>query len=333
MRIKTRVVKVDPENPEEEKIRVAAEVIKKGGLVAFPTETVYGLGADALNERAVRKIFEVKGRPADNPLIVHVSSVEQIYEIAKPNEIAELLIKKFFPGPLTLVMENRKVPKVTTAGLKTVAIRMPDHKIALRLIEMSSPIAAPSANKSGKPSPTKAEHVLEDLGNLVDCIIDGGETKIGLESTVVDTTVYPVEILRPGAVTKEELEKYVDVKFAEDFSVARSPGMKYKHYAPDAETIVLVGKDFLTKAEEIAKDFLKKGYAVGVAGVGVKERRDEIIYRNLGNTLEEVARKLFSVLRELDKECDVIIVQGVEEKGIGKAIMNRLYKAGRVFRI
>ena len=334
MRIKTRVVKVNPENPEENKIGIAAEVIKKGGLVAFPTETVYGLGADALNEKAVRKIFEVKGRPADNPLIVHVSSVEQIYEIAQPNKVAKKLIDAFFPGPLTLVMKNKKVPKITTAGLDTVAIRMPDHKVALKLIELSeTPIAAPSANKSGKPSPTKAEHVFEDLGNLVDVIIDGGETKIGLESTVVDTTVYPVEILRPGAITKEELEEYVDVKYAEDFSVAKSPGMKYRHYAPDAETIVLVGKDFFKKAMQIAEDFVKKGYRVGIAGLDLEDKRDEVIYKNLGRSLEDMAKNLFNVLRELDKECDVIIIQGVEEKGIGKAIMNRLYKAGRVFRI
>ncbi|ADC65025.1 Sua5/YciO/YrdC/YwlC family protein [Ferroglobus placidus DSM 10642] len=334
MKIRTRIIKVDPENPEDDKIGIAAEEIKKGNLVAFPTETVYGLGADALNEKAVRKIFEVKGRPADNPLIVHVSSVDQIYEIAQPNEIAKKLIDAFFPGPLTLVMKNKKVPKITTAGLDTVAVRMPDHKVALKLIELSeTPIAAPSANKSGKPSPTKAEHVLEDLGNLVDVIIDGGETKIGLESTVVDTTVYPVEILRPGAITKEELEEYVDVKYAEDFSVAKSPGMKYKHYAPDAETIVLVGKNFLKKATQIAEDFVKKGYRVGVAGLNLEEKRNDVIYKNFGRNLEEMAKNLFKVLRELDKECDVIIVQGVEEKGIGKAIMNRLYKAGRVFRI
>jgi len=283
---------------------------------------------------AVRKIFEVKGRPADNPLIVHVDSVDRVYEIAEPNEIAEKLMEEFFPGPLTLVMKNKKVPKITTAGLDTVAVRMPDHKVALKLIEFSeTPIAAPSANKSGRPSPTKAEHVVEDLGNLVDCIIDGGETKIGLESTVVDVTVYPVEILRPGAVTKEELERFVDVKFAEDVSVAKSPGMKYKHYAPEAETIVLVGKNFLGKAEEIAKRFAEKGYRVGIAGMNLNRKSEEFAYYDLGKTLEDFARNLFKALRELDRDCDVIIVQGVEEKGLGKAIMNRLSKAGRVFRI
>ncbi|MET1124984.1 MAG: L-threonylcarbamoyladenylate synthase [Archaeoglobaceae archaeon] len=324
-----KVIKSDPENPGDE-LKEAAEIIKKGGLVAFPTETVYGLGADALNERAVRRIFEVKGRPPDNPLIVHVCSIEEVYEIAEPNEVAEELMKRFFPGPLTVVVRNKRVPKVVTAGLDTVAVRMPDHKIALKLIELSeTPIAAPSANKSGKPSPTKAEHVIEDFDDEIDCVIDGGETKIGLESTVVDTTVYPIEILRPGAVTKEELEKYFDVRYAESSAVARSPGMKYKHYAPEAELIVLVGDNFEEKAFEIARELERKGYRVGIAGMGL----DCDNCYDLGRTLEDFARNLFKALRELDKRSDVIIIQGVEEKGIGKAIMNRLKKAGRLYRI
>ncbi|MCS7121854.1 MAG: L-threonylcarbamoyladenylate synthase [Archaeoglobaceae archaeon] len=319
------IIKSDPENPGDE-IRAAAEIIKKGGLVAFPTETVYGLGADALNEDAVGKIFKAKGRPADNPLIVHVSSFEQFYEIADVNEIAEMLMKKFFPGPLTLVVKNKKIPKIVTAGLDTVAVRMPNHRVALKLIDMSErPIAAPSANKSGRPSPTKAEHVIEDFGEEIDCIINAGETKIGLESTVIDTTVYPVEILRPGAITKEELEKYVEVGEAKPSSIPRSPGMKYRHYAPRCELIVLVGKNFEEKAFELAKEFEKKGYRVGVAGMGVGY--------DLGKNLEEFAKNLFKALRDLEKVNDIIIMQGVEEVGIGRAIMNRLKKAGKVYRI
>ncbi len=324
------VIKTDPENPGDE-LRRAADIIKRGGLVAFPTETVYGLGADALNERAVKRIFEVKGRPTDNPLIVHICSVEQVYEIAEPNEVAEKLMKVFFPGPLTLVMRNRKVPKVATAGLDTVAVRMPDHRVALKLIELSSPIAAPSANKSGKPSPTKAEHVIEDFNGEIDCVIDAGETEIGLESTVVDTTVYPAEILRPGAVTREDLERYVEVRYADSCGVARSPGMKYRHYAPEAELIVLVGDNFAEKARGLAERLAEKGRRVGIAGMKFRDCKFESY--DLGDTLEDFARNLFKALRELDKTCDVIIVQGVEERGIGKAIMNRLSKAGRIYRV
>lgn len=319
------VIKSDPEKPSED-IRIAADIIKKGGLVAFPTETVYGLGADALNEEAVNKIFKAKGRPMDNPIIVHVCNFDQFYEIAEVNEIAEKLMKVFFPGPLTLVVKNKKVPKVVTAGLDTVAVRMPNHKVTLKLIELSeTPIAAPSANKSGRPSPTKAEHVLEDFKSEIDCVIDAGETKIGLESTVVDTTVYPVEILRPGAINKEEIEKYVEVVDAKPSSAPKSPGMKYRHYAPSCELIVLVGKSFEERAYELAKEFEKKGYRVSIAGMGVGY--------DLGRTLEDFAKNLFKALRELEKKSDVIIMQGVEEKGLGKAIMNRLKKAGKVYRI
>ncbi|MDI9645812.1 MAG: L-threonylcarbamoyladenylate synthase [Archaeoglobales archaeon] len=326
--MKPRIIKTNAEKPGEE-ILEAAEYIKQGKLVAFPTETVYGLGADALNEKAVRRIFEVKGRPADNPLIVHVSRIEQIYEIAEPNDVAEELIEKFFPGPLTLVMKNKKVPKIVTAGLETVAIRMPNHKVALKLIDYSSPIAAPSANKSGKPSPTKAEHVLEDFNGEIECIIDAGETIIGLESTVVDTTVYPLEILRPGGVTKEEIERYFEVRFAEEVGTPKSPGMKYRHYAPKAELIVLVGDGFFEKALEVAKNFEKRGKRVGIAGLGIKGEN----CFNLGDSLQDFAKNLFKALRELDKKCDLIIMQGVEEKGLGKAIMNRLKKAGKIYRI
>uniref|UniRef100_A0A7C4WBX5 Threonylcarbamoyl-AMP synthase n=1 Tax=Geoglobus ahangari TaxID=113653 RepID=A0A7C4WBX5_9EURY len=323
------IIRVNKDNPETEKIKKAAEIIKKGGLVAFPTETVYGLGADALNARAVKRIFEVKGRPPDNPLIVHVSSVDDVYKIAKPNKIAKKLMEEFFPGPLTLVMEKKDiVPDITTANLKTIAVRMPDHKVALKLIELSeTPIAAPSANKSGKPSPTRAEHVIEDFKDEIECVIDGGEVDIGLESTVVDTTTYPIEILRPGAITKEMLEEFFDVKVAGESDVAKSPGMKYRHYAPEAETIVIKDRK---KILELAKKLSKNGKIVGIAAMNPKEFKDFITF-DLGRNYEEFAKNLFKALRELDKKCNVIIVEGIEEKGIGLAIMNRLKKAGKLY--
>ena len=322
-------IKVNPENPEEDKIRIAGEIISRGGLVAFPTETVYGLGADALNEKAVRRLFAVKERPPDNPLIVHIADFDDIYKISEPNAIAEKLIDQFFPGPLTVLVKNKTVPKITTAGLPTVAIRMPDHKVALKLIEESETvISAPSANKSGKPSPTKAIHVEEDFRDEIDCIIDGGDTKIGIESTVVDTTVYPVEIIRVGAIPKEELEEYVEVKLADN---SKNPAIKYTHYTPKAEVIVLVGNEFVEKAVDIARDLSLKGKKVGIAGMNIK--LDEFVTFNLGRNLTDFARNIFDALRKLEKCCDVIIVQGVEERGIGYTIMDRLSKAGRVYRI
>ncbi len=327
-----RIIKVNDDT--DDKLKLPAEIIKKGGLVAFPTETVYGLGADALNENAVKKIFQVKGRPPDNPLIVHVSSIDEIYRIARPNKVALRLIEEFFPGPLTLVMKKKSgVPSITTSGLETIAVRMPSHKIALKLIELSeTPISAPSANKSGKPSPTKAEHVIEDFGDEIDCIVDGGKTEIGLESTVVDTTVYPIEILRPGAITKETLQEFFDVRYAKNSDVAKSPGMKYRHYSPSADLIVLIGENARKEVFELANRLKELGKNPGVAVMGA-ERNTEIPVYDLGKNLREYAERLFDALRSLDRECDVIIVEGVEEEGIGTAIMNRLSKAGKIYRV
>jgi|Deesub1362B_J571_1020462.scaffolds.fasta_scaffold00131_50 L-threonylcarbamoyladenylate synthase len=342
------VLRTDLKNPDEKTLKFAAEIIREGGLVAFPTETVYGLGADALNSKAVRRIFEAKGRPADNPLIVHISDFETIEKLAFVTETARKLMKKFFPGPLTLVLKKRDVvPDITTGRLDTVAIRMPDHQVALKLIELSgTPIAAPSANISGKPSPTKAEHVIEDFSDKIECVIDGGETKIGLESTVVDARKEPVEILRPGAVTAEELSEVVEITHYRSGTI-RSPGMKYRHYSPKAELIVLVGEmggageteeQVKRKVIGLAEELRKKGFRIGLAvrsGRNLRKRDlrgFEII--ELGESIEEVAKRLFSALRELDRRgVDVIIAEGVEEKGLGTAIMNRLKKAGRVYRV
>ncbi|WP_457741593.1 L-threonylcarbamoyladenylate synthase [Thermococcus sp.] len=320
---------------DERKIRIAGKLILAGKLVAFPTETVYGLGADALNEEAVRRIFEAKGRPADNPLIVHIADFKDLKKLAReiPRE-AELLAEKFWPGPLTIVLPKRKkVPLVTTGGLDTVAVRMPAHEIALALIRASTPIAAPSANISGKPSPTLAEHVIDDFYGRIEAIIDGGETRVGVESTVIDLSSERPTLLRPGGLPLEEIEKVIGpveihpaVK-GKAVNLARAPGMKYKHYSPNAQVILVEGprEKVREKIRELVGEYRSKGYRVGVMATEWFEA-DEFFH--LGRTVEEVARNLFKALRELDKRgVDVIIAEGVEERGLGLAVMNRLRKA------
>jgi len=322
---------------DKKKIKIAAKFIREGKLVAFPTETVYGLGADALNEKAVKRIFEAKGRPADNPLIVHIADFEQLYELAKevPRE-AKILAEHFWPGPLTIVLPKKSsVPKVTTGGLDTVAIRMPAHEIALGLIRASRrPIAAPSANISGKPSPTLAEHVVDDFYGRIECIIDGGEVKIGVESTVLDLTTKPPTLLRPGGLPLEEIEKVIGkvkvhpVVKGKAVDIAKAPGMKYKHYAPNAQVIVIEGsrEKVKEKIKELLNDYKRRGVKVGVMATGDFYEADA--YINLGNSEEEIARNLFRALRELDKSgVDIILAEGIEEKGLGLAVMNRLRKA------
>ncbi|NJE47420.1 threonylcarbamoyl-AMP synthase [Thermococcus sp. GR7] len=317
------------------KIKIAAKFILEGKLVAFPTETVYGLGADALNEEAARRIFEAKGRPADNPLIVHIADFDDLKKLAReiPDE-ARLLAEKFWPGPLTVVLPKKEeVPTVTTGGLDTVAVRMPAHPIALALIRASTPIAAPSANISGKPSPTLAEHVIDDFYGKIECIIDGGETKIGVESTVVDLSGEKPTLLRPGGLPLEEIEKVIgEVEIhpavrGKLVDVARSPGMKYKHYSPNAQVIVVEGprENVRKKIEELVNEYRKKGLRVGVMAT---EQYDADEFFHLGTSEEEVARNLFKALRELDKRrVDIIIAEGIEERGLGFAVMNRLRKA------
>ncbi len=319
------------------KIRIAARFIKEGKLVAFPTETVYGLGGDALNENSVKKIFLTKGRPADNPLIVHIASFEQLYELAStiPKE-AKILAKRFWPGPLTFVLPKRdEVPSITTGGLDTVAVRMPANEIALSLIKLSKkPIAAPSANISGKPSPTSAEHVVDDFYGKIECIIDGGETEIGVESTVLDLTSKPPTLLRPGGLPLEEIERVIGkIKIhpavkGRIVDVARAPGMKYRHYAPSAQVIVIEGKKDRVheKIVELIDKYHREGLKVGVMATGGFYDADAFI--DLGRNSEEVARNLFKALRELDKKgVDIILAEGIEEKGLGLAVMNRLKKA------
>ena len=252
--MKTLLFKVDAENPDPTIIQTAADIIRKGGLVAFPTETVYGLGADALNGEAVLALFAAKKRPLDNPPIVHVADLKEVGRLVlEVPPKAKVLMEKFWPGPLTLIFKRSNlVPKVTVAGLDTVAIRMPKHKVALELIRQSRcPIAAPSANLAGKPSPTTAQHVYEDLNGRIDAILDGGATNIGVESTVVDLSVDPPMLLRPGGTPYEALKKVLGdlklhpfVEAEQELSIQqiRSPGMKHKHYAPKAEVILVEGK-------------------------------------------------------------------------------------------
>jgi len=342
---KTLMLKVNPQKPEIQKLQIAAEFIKKGGLVAFPTETVYGLGADALNPKAVLALFKAKKRPLDNPPIVHVENTRDVYRLAKtvPSK-AEGLMEKFWPGPLTLVLERSElVPDVTVAGLDTIAVRMPKHNVALALINQSGcPIAAPSANLAGKPSPTTAEHVFDDLNGRIDAILDGGPTCIGVESTVLDLSVKPPQILRPGGTSFEALKEFLgDVRLhplvaaERELAVAeaRSPGMRHKHYAPNAKLILVEGslENVVEKVKELIESCRVNGSKVGVLATDETASRYKAdVVKSLGSrfNLAIIAQNLFSLLREFDAEgVDVIVAEGVPAEGLGLAVMNRLRRA------
>lgn len=347
----TKVYTVDAANPDADLLAQAASVLRTGGLVAFPTETVYGLGANALDGAAVGRIFAAKGRPSDNPLIVHIAdraAVEQVASVIPPK--AARLMKRFWPGPLTLVLPKTDgVPDAVTAGLETVAVRMPDHPVAIALIAAAGvPVAAPSANTSGRPSPTRAEHVLDDLSGKLDIVINGGETGVGLESTVLDLTVEPPVILRPGGVTAEQLQEAIGpvvldpaVQGEEGKAAPRSPGVKYAHYAPRAQVLVVEGDvlDMQAKIQDLADEFTREGRRVGIM-CGVESRgfyqAPIILEYGSRENLASVASDLFSTLRAFERhEVDVILAEGVSTAGIGLAIMNRLRKAagGRVVRV
>ncbi len=326
----------------EEHIARAATVIRAGGLVAFPTETVYGLGADALNEDAVRRIFLAKERPADDPLIVHIVHAQQLPQLARQiPQRAWDLTEKFWPGPLTLVLpKTDRVPAVTTGGLDTVAVRMPSHPVAKRLIELSGvPIAAPSANRFGRPSPTTAQHVWEDLAGRIELILDGGPTPIGVESTVLDLTQDPPMVLRPGGVTLEELRAVLgDVRILSSSAseeAKRSPGTRYRHYAPRAR-VLLVEQGMV---EAVLEGLSGKRIGVLVWGPhpslpspvrkgGRGAGGEGLIVIQMPQSLRAYARRLFAVLRELDAQgVEVIVVEKLEERGLGRAIMDRLRRA------
>ena len=328
---------------EEEALREAGAVMQSGGLVAFPTETVYGLGGDALNKESSRKIYAAKGRPSDNPLIVHIYRFEDIYEIAgQVPEEAKKIADAFWPGPLTMILpKSDKVPLETTGGLNTVAIRMPSHPVAQKLIEYSGGyVAAPSANTSGRPSPTVAKYVEEDMMGKIDVIIDGGEVGIGLESTIIDLTVSPPQILRPGYITKEMLSKVlgevdtdVTILRADSGQAPKAPGMKYRHYAPKGDLTIVQGspEDVTAYINDKTAQAQRAGAKVGIIGTeeNLSAYHSDVI-KSVGHRGDEdsVARHLYTILREFDDEgVTQIYSEGFETAGFGQAIMNRLLKA------
>lgn len=338
-------IKVNLQNGlNHEVLNLAGEVLRKGGTIAFPTETVYGLGADALNPSAVKKIFEAKGRPQDNPLIIHVADWDLSLYAEEIPEKALMMMKEFWPGPLTLILKKKEIiPNETSAGLDSVGIRMPSNEVARGLIRaLGRPIAAPSANISGRPSPTNFERCVEDLDGKVDMIIGDGNSIVGLESTIVDYSVYPPRLLRPGYVTYEELLQVdADVVYeeartrVEEAEAPKAPGMKYRHYAPKAPMTIVRGHAEKVKEEILHQidELINNGKTVGVfAPIERKSvyNRKNIFFVSMGTEkdLSEIARNLFEGLRRFDDaDVDVILSEGFQETGVSRAIMNRLKKA------
>lgn len=341
----TKIIRLDAEHFSSDELMEAAELLRSGGLVAFPTETVYGLGANALDQNAALRIYEAKGRPSDNPLIVHISRIQDMEELAERiPEKAYLLAQTFWPGPLTMILKKKAcVPDKTTGGLDTVAIRLPANRIAKELIARSGVfVAAPSANLSGKPSPTKAEHVIRDLNHRVEMIIDGGKATLGLESTIVDLSGDEPVILRPGCITRAMLMNVIgpleydpailDSNPDKDL-VPKAPGMKYRHYAPEGNLTIYEG-DISKISEAInlsAKEKLESGYRVGViATEETKALYPYGIVKTVGSRKDEVsiAAGLYAVLREFDDlHTEYIYSESFQDHSLGQAIMNRLLKA------
>ncbi|MEW4225528.1 L-threonylcarbamoyladenylate synthase [Rossellomorea marisflavi] len=316
----------------------AASHLRKNETVAFPTETVYGLGANATSDEAVEKIFLAKGRPSDNPLIVHIANKQQLNELVEEiSDKAHLLMDAYWPGPLTLIFKNKPgvFSKRVTAGLDSVGIRMPDHPVALSLIEESGlPIAAPSANRSGRPSPTTAHHVIEDLDGKIAGVVDAGETGVGVESTVVDCTSDIPVVLRPGGVTREQLEEVVgrvdvDPSLKEGKGAPKSPGMKYTHYAPDAPVYLVEGtrEDIQKLVDARRREGLRVGVLTTEESASLYEA-EVILTAGSRNDLLSVAHHLYDTLRAFNKyELDIIYSEVFPEEGVGLAVMNRLQKA------
>lgn len=347
-RMNTVTVKIDRSKAEfteaeDAALRRAGEVIRVGGLVAFPTETVYGLGGDALNRESSRKIYAAKGRPSDNPLIVHICKFEDIRQIVKevPEEACRIA-EAFWPGPLTMILpKSELVPKETTGGLDTVAVRFPSDKIAQKLIEYSGGyIAAPSANLSGRPSPTVAKYVAEDMDGRIEMIIDGGAVGIGLESTIIDLTVSPPQILRPGYVTEEMLRRVlgrvdtdVTILSADSGQAPKAPGMKYRHYAPKGELTIVEGEPdavvaYINGQVQKARENGEKTGVIGTDECAGRYSAD--VVKSVGSREDEesIARHLFTALREFDDEnVERMYSESFDSAGLGQAIMNRLLKA------
>lgn len=346
--MKTKVVKIDSQKDtfsveEETALKEAGEILRRGGLVAFPTETVYGLGGDALNRQSSCKIYAAKGRPSDNPLIVHIAKLEDLSYIAENvNETVLKIANTFWPGPLTIILPKKDVvPTETTGGLQTVAVRLPSCPVARKMIEYAGGyVAAPSANISGRPSPTVAKYVIEDMDGRIDMIIDGGEVGIGLESTILDLTVATPQILRPGYITQEMLNEVlgkVDVdKTILDNSTGqapKAPGMKYRHYAPKGELAIVTGTqdEVISYVNQQSQRLAVEGKKVGViATEECAEFYCAKIVKSLGSRKDEasVAKNLYRVLREFDdEEVEIIYSEAFQDGGMGQAIMNRLLKA------
>ena len=341
--METKWIEIDEKNIDKQVMEAAGQIIKEGGLVAFPTETVYGLGGDALNKESAKRIYAAKGRPSDNPLIVHICKWEDLEKITKKIPAsAKALADAFWPGPLTMIFEkNDLVPDETTGGLSTVAVRYPDHKTALAFIEAAGGfVAAPSANVSGRPSPTEGKYVYEDMNGRIEMILDGGLVGIGLESTIVDLTEEIPVILRPGYITEEMLLKVLgEVKtdptilnVSADMA-PKAPGMKYRHYAPKGELTIVSGEmdKVIETINAQVKQAMEKGLKTGVIGT------DETVCqyyadskKSVGKRLDEasIARRLYQILREFDDEkVEVLYSEAFDETGVGQAIMNRLLKA------
>ena len=336
---------IDEHNIDYSVIDEASAILARGGLVGIPTETVYGLAGDALSSEAAHKIYEAKGRPSDNPLIVHISKVEDLYKLcSKVQDEAIALANRFWPGPLTMILpKSDVVPSSTTGGLDTVAIRMPNNKIALELISKSGVyLAAPSANTSGRPSPTMASHVISDLGGKIDMIIDGGKVGIGIESSIVDLTGTIPLILRPGYITQSDLEEVIGQveidkailhKNSDKGFTPKAPGMKYKHYAPKADMVVVLGDDesVINKINELASEKSKQCKIGIISTIENRDRYiDNAIIKVVGSRIDEetVANGLYKVLREFDDtDVEFIYSEGFVDDELGQAIMNRLLKA------
>lgn len=343
MDIKTEIIKINPAAIDGKVIARAGNILKRGGLVAFPTETVYGLGGDATNPNASHRIYRAKGRPSDNPLIVHITNMKALEEmVAQVPPAAYALAERFWPGPLTMIFpKNKKIPYETTGGMDTVAVRMPSDPIARALIDASSGyIAAPSANTSGRPSPTQAEHVAQDLNGKIEMILDGGPVNIGLESTIVDLTEDVPMILRPGYITLEMLRRELgEVRIDPGLSAAdsdrkpKAPGMKYRHYAPRADLKVVEGETgaVVQKINSMCEALTAEKKSVGI--IATEETKD--LYRqgiviSIGGRDDEeaIARHLYGSLRQFDElGVDVIFSESFVAAGMGQAIMNRLLKA------
>ena len=342
--MKTDIIKFKGNTKDKIYLKKISDTLKDGGLVVLPTETVYGLGGNGLNKRACKKIYEAKGRPGDNPLILHIAENSQLDElVAEIPDVAKKCIEKFWPGPLTIIFKRAAIiPDEATGGLDTVAIREPSNEIAHAILKaVDFPVAAPSANLSGRPSPTKVEHVIEDLNGRVDIIVDGGHSVVGIESTVLDVTADPPMILRPGKITLEDLREIdenitidsatIDSKSGE---IPKSPGQKYRHYAPRAEAICFGGR--LDKVVNEIKKNISENKDKKIAVLATDETYEEYknldikLLVNLGSRehLEEVASNLFDALRRCDEEnVDIIFAEGFELRGMGLSIMNRLLKA------